>query len=268
MKLLNPGFDLERFFGRLELSVRNTLLLDYDGTLAPFRIRRDEALPYPGVRRALEDIIEGGKTRVVLVTGRSVENLVPLLGLSRAPEIWGSHGWERMLPDGTYRAPKPAASMVSGLSEAYAWAAETGISASCERKPGCLALHWRGMDPADAEMLRSKAEEKWRGIAEGSGLTLREFNGGIELRPADTDKGAVVIKVLAESKIGAPAAYLGDDSTDEDAFRALGRNDLGVLVSEESRATAADVWIRPPEELLGLLHRWAGAPGGITWQNS
>lgn len=59
-----------------------------------------------------------------------------------------------------------------------------------------------------------------------------------------------------------PVAYLGDDLSDEAAFRAVqrvGRRGLGVLVRREWRDTAAEVWLRPPGELKGFLERWVKA---------
>jgi trehalose-6-phosphatase len=50
--------------------------------------------------------------------------------------------------------------------------------------------------------------------------------------------------------------YLGDDLTDEDAFRALPADGVGVLVREQYRPTAADFWVVPPEGLLKLLSRF------------
>ena len=56
-------------------------------------------------------------------------------------------------------------------------------------------------------------------------------------------------------------AYLGDDRTDEDAFRALRGRGLSVLVRAEPRETAADAWIRPPEELIEFLRTWRREAG-------
>jgi len=56
-----------------------------------------------------------------------------------------------------------------------------------------------------------------------------------------------------------PVAYLGDDLTDERAFRALGRAGLSVLVRPEWHTTAAALWIRPPEDLREFLTRWLQA---------
>jgi trehalose-6-phosphatase len=51
-------------------------------------------------------------------------------------------------------------------------------------------------------------------------------------------------------------AYLGDDQADEEAFRALQNRGLRILVRPEWRETAADVWLRPPEELVDFLFQW------------
>ena len=62
--------------------------------------------------------------------------------------------------------------------------------------------------------------------------------------------------VLKETGGDGLAAYLGDDLTDEDAFGAIKGKGMGVLVRTELRATAADLWIRPPDELLRFLELW------------
>lgn len=58
-------------------------------------------------------------------------------------------------------------------------------------------------------------------------------------------------------------AYLGDDVTDEDAFHAVKPRGLAVLVRAELRETAADLWIRPPRELVAFLRSWCDACGGV-----
>ena len=76
------------------------------------------------------------------------------------------------------------------------------------------------------------------------------------------DKGGAVREIISEAEAGAPVTYLGDDLTDEAAFRAVNEADgphLSVLMRRERRETAADVWLRPPAELRGFLGRWLKA---------
>ncbi|MGB8985382.1 MAG: trehalose-phosphatase, partial [Candidatus Sulfotelmatobacter sp.] len=98
-------------------------------------------------------------------------------------------------------------------------------------------------------------------IAREYGLDLLQFDGGVEIRSKRANKGSVVRTLLAEMRPAIPAAYLGDDSTDEEAFAAIndiGINDIGlsILVRPVWRPTAAQLWLRPPVEVLEFLTRW------------
>ena len=88
-------------------------------------------------------------------------------------------------------------------------------------------------------------------------MSLLEFDGGLELRPLEPNKGSAVRTLLAELPAGTPFAFLGDDTTDEDAFLALRETKaLTVLVRSNWRATHARFWIHPPEQLLRFLNDW------------
>ena len=93
-------------------------------------------------------------------------------------------------------------------------------------------------------------------------LAWHDFDGGIELRVPGRHKGFAVEAVLSEMGKGAAVAYLGDDFTDEDAFRAIHGRGTGILVRPQFRPTAADFWLRPPEELLEFLRQWHELSGG------
>ena len=103
--------------------------------------------------------------------------------------------------------------------------------------------------------LRQIVTENWALHVRDTGLELHHFDGGIELRVPGRHKGSVVQAIRTETPNGL-LAYLGDDLTDEDAFRALSGNDLGVLVRRELRTTEASLWLSPEDELLGFLNRW------------
>jgi trehalose 6-phosphate phosphatase len=256
MKILNPKIDLERFYKRRDHALQKALLLDYDGTLAPFHVDPGKAFPYPGVREMLDKIMKAPDIRLVIITGRWIEDLRPLLQLKGRPEIWGSHGIERLKMDGTYEIAPMDENALDGLVKADEWIREVGLEERCEEKPGCLAIHWRGLDEKSIEEITNQVSLTWQFIAESSGLNLKEFDGGMELRVPARDKGDAVRTILEELENDAAVAYLGDDLTDEDAFKAIKGKGMGVLVRKELRPTAGDVWISPPEELLDFLSGW------------
>jgi trehalose 6-phosphate phosphatase len=262
VKVLNPNLPVNEFFSRLPQAREKALFLDYDGTLAPFKTNPGEALPYPGVRELIDRIMERSETRLVIVTGRWTRDLIPLLGLRNLPEIWGSHGLERLRMDGSYEISPMEEKAVQGLATADEWMEKKDLLQRCEKKPGCLALHWRGLPEVSVLELKNGVLPRWRLLAEASGLNLIEFDGGIELRVPARNKGDAVKSVLDEiPQDELSAAYLGDDTTDEDAFCAIKGIGIGVLVRKEFRPTSADLWIRPPRELLEFLSRWLAERG-------
>ena len=248
------------FQARIAQASARVLMLDYDGTLAPFHVRPDLAVPYPEVAPILEKIVRAGRTRIVIVSGRPAGELPPLLKLDPRPEIWGSHGWERLLPDGRRVVEEPASDARATLgSAAAALEREMPEGARIERKLASIALHWRAASERDAERLRACALERWDPLTRDGKTEILPFDCGLELRAVGCNKQYAVKAVLSETPQESAVAYLGDDVTDEDAFRAIKSRGLGVLVRPEFRETAADVWIKPPEELASFLQYWISA---------
>jgi trehalose 6-phosphate phosphatase len=237
----------------------SALLLDYDGTLAPFSVDRNHAVPYPGVADILQKIVNARRTRLVIVTGREAREIGPLLGLQPSPEVWGSHGLQRLRPDGTCEMPEIPAHVAQALDDARRWLGYQRLENLAEIKPGSIAVHWRNLNETAASELRSRILLGWSHMAERNSLNLLEFDGGVEMRMSDLDKGDAVRTVLEEIGPDVPIAYLGDDATDECAFQALGKRGLTVLVRPKPRRTSAQVWMKAPEDVLEFLASWEKA---------
>jgi len=258
--LSNQEALLEHFFARLKPAKTRVLLLDYDGTLAPFRTDTRKAVPYPGVCELIDQIMENGTTRVVIISGRWTRDLIPLLNLKQLPELWGTHGRERLWPEGRYEFAEISRETARALMKADAWESELALlGARIERKPASLAIHWRGVPGNRIERICDFVEIHWQRLGRGSGLELRQFSGGVELLAAGCTKAVAVDTILDEAGADAVAAYLGDDQTDEDAFDAIKGRGMGVLVSDTFRRTTADIWLRPPQELRNFLRDWINA---------
>lgn len=257
------------FFDRLREAQSRTLLLDYDGTLAPFTADRERAFPYPGIPELVSKILHTG-TRVVLISGRPATELLFLSGIHPHPEIWGSHGSERLLPNGSYEVEPPAPDHQAALRAAAHSLHGCGLAEYMETKPGGIAVHWRGLPAEQRAPLEAKVKKLFISAVEDHGLHLLPFDGGLELRAPGKNKGDAVSAILAEAaplkaateaKSGVAAAYLGDDQTDENAFRAIKGRGISVLVRPEPRPTIADIWLKPPDELAQFLRDWLVACG-------
>jgi trehalose 6-phosphate phosphatase len=252
---------LSLFLAEVSCANSHALLLDYDGTIAPFRTDRNRALPYPAVLQLLQQIRNLTDTRLVVVTGRRALDAAQLLGLKRL-EVWGCNGLERLHTDGTYELPKVPEATLERISLAHKLLVSEGLSHMIEYKPAGIAVHWRGLQLETASAAKAKVEVAWSRLPDTRGLCLLKFDGGMEIHARVRNKGDVVRAVVAETGKGGSIAYLGDDLTDEDAFAALQGYGLSVLVRPDYRPTVADVWIRPPEALIEFLTHWIRACGG------
>ena len=246
---------MDKFFRELRGARLRLLMLDYDGTLAPFADDPSEVRPYPEVMRLLDEIMARRSDRVIIVTGRSLAQSPPPLPLSRRPEVWGEHGWQREVIGGVRMWNPPA-----GAREALALAAERARAlqpwgARIERKSASVAVHWRGTHHIAAAAIEEELRRRWAGVA-FAGVSAVPFEGGMELRTCARHKGVVVRELLDGAGSETVAAYLGDDRTDEDAFDAIAGRGVGILVRRTWRPTRAQAWVTPPDGLVRFLERW------------
>ena len=252
---------LQEFFSAFPGAPTSLLLLDYDGTLAGFRIDRFSARPWAGVSELLDAIQKQEKTRIAVVTGRPATEIPPMLALDPAPEVWGLHGAERLYPDGRREMEVQTPAVRQALQSLRKRLKRDALGGLFEDKPNAAVMHWRGRTPEQAREIERRAREIFEPLAKMDGLRLLKFEAGLELR-AGRDKGGAVREIIRESEAGAPVTYLGDDLTDEAAFKAVNEAKtphLSVLMRREPRKTAADVWLKPPEGLRMFLRMWLDA---------
>lgn len=249
------------FLRDLAEAPRAVLGLDYDGTLAPFRSRPRDAQPYPGVRDLLLRIMAVGRTRLILVSGRPAADVRELLALDPAPEIWGAHGWERLREGRPLECAPTAGEVAERLLEARAALASGGLLAHAEWKVASVAVHWR--DRADAAAIETRARAALAPLAGTAEFELLPIVAGLEWRCRRRHKGTALATVLAEEDPAVPAAYIGDDETDEDAFRALAGRGLGLRVGLPPAATAATACVTAPGGVLRFLDQWLEATATV-----
>jgi trehalose-phosphatase len=172
------------------------------------------------------------------------------------PEIWGTHGAERLYADGRYEEIEVTYDALQVLLQSETRLESAGLGDLLEVKSAAVAVHWRGLKPAEVLQVRGKSYKILEPLANRSGLVLADFDEGVEIRLRAANKGIALQRLLHELDPAVPVAYLGDDVTDEDAFRVLNDRGLSVRVSAKNRFTAAQVVIKPPEELIAFLNCW------------
>jgi trehalose 6-phosphate phosphatase len=212
------GSALRALAGRRPLLVSS----DYDGVLARLRDDPSDAVPEAGVAEVLARLAAVDGVTVALVSGRGVADLQSTSGLS-GPFRWvGSHGAEF---DGPLTGE--LAGRRDDLAERLAPLVAGTEGARLEVKPASVAVHVRQVaDRVAAATLLADARSR-----ADSSLTLKPGKDVLELAVTDADKGSALRRLADE--LGAVATlYLGDDLTDEDAFRALGADDVTVKIGD------------------------------------
>ena len=166
------------FLRQVGAAKKRVLLLDYDGTLAPFSPNRHRAFPYPGVPDLLRQIMTTCQTRLIVVSGRAAREVIPLLGLAPPPEIWGTHGLERLHPDGRYEHADVDPGTTDVLAQSEDKLEQTGLGPFIEVKIAAVAVHWRGLQPSESLKVRTTAFRILEPLAFQQGLQLAEFDEG------------------------------------------------------------------------------------------
>ncbi|KAK9270622.1 hypothetical protein L1049_026204 [Liquidambar formosana] len=243
------------------------MFLDYDGTLSPIVEDPDQAFMSNEMRAAVRDVARYFPTAIV--TGRCRDKVYKFVKLA---ELYyaGSHGMDikgpakgRRYIKGDQRVLFQAASeFLPMIEEVYKILLEKTKStpgAKVENNKFCVSVHFRCVD-----------EKKWAALADQVKLVLNEFpklrlsqgRKVLEIRPTiKWDKGKA-LEFLLESLGYANSndvfpVYIGDDRTDEDAFKVL-RNrgqGFGILVSKVPKETSASYSLQEPSEVMNFLRR-------------
>ncbi|HEY8021729.1 MAG TPA: trehalose-phosphatase [Thermoanaerobaculia bacterium] len=232
------------------------LFLDYDGTLSPIALRPELATLPAATRDILARLAE--RMPVAVLSGRGREDVAALVGL---PEIVyaGSHGYDIEGPGVRHEVGEGIPATIAAVARRLG-AELAGIPGILvEPKRFSVAVHHRLV--ADEFLPRIEAAVD-RALAEHSDLKKAFGKKVFELRPAmDWDKGKALSWLLDRLAAGGPPPlpiYLGDDDTDEDAFREVAGRGIGILVADEPRDTAAEYGVRNTEEAREWLARLVG----------
>lgn len=234
----------------------NTLIcLDYDGTLTPIVEDYTKALLSDEMREQIKKT--AAHSPVAIVSGRGLPFIKEKVGLENLYYA-GSHGFEIEGPEGFHHEVKEAEEVLPVMDKAEVLLQEkfsTIKGVEVERKKYAIAIHFRKVKEENLPQLNTIVNSL---VESEKHLKRTEGKKIIELKPAmDWDKGKAVevlgAKILSEDK---PKLifYLGDDVTDEDAFKVLTRGH-GVLVGESTEDTYADYYLKDVEEVRSFLSR-------------
>lgn len=240
------------------------LLLDYDGTLAPIADHPSAAVLPPQTRRLLEELARCPGVRIILISGRMLRDLKQLAGV-RGLGYAGNHGLEFEQATDRYVHPAGPASrpLLRELAGRLRTALEEVPGAWVENKRFGLSVHWRAVPSSASRRFHAVVARVIAPYVARQRVRLMPGKRVVEIRPpVRWGKGDLVSwlwrrAAVRSSRLPRPLLiYLGDDRTDESAFRVVNRyRGLSVFVGAPPRATAARWWVSHPREVGALLAR-------------
>jgi trehalose 6-phosphate phosphatase len=231
---------------------RVAMFLDYDGTLTQIVSHPEDAWLSDSMRQALRQL--AARMPVAILSGRDLDDVrqrVDIAGIVYA----GSHGFDIAGPHGLRRQMGSEFLPKLDRAKKELQQALDGISgARVERKRFSIAAHYRNVKEENVPRVKQAVGEvAWRH------RELRKMTGKKvhELQPdIDWHKGRALMWLLKTLGLEAGKVfpiYIGDDRTDEDAFRALESRGIGILVSEAPRHTAASYSLKDSAEVDRFL---------------
>ena len=253
----------EPFSSEVRTASHVVLLSDYDGTLTPIVGRPDEAILPSAVREKLIALAQKTTFSIGIISGRSLSEVKALVGIEGIYYA-GNHGLEIEGPG--LKFINPAAQAAQPIIKELARHASAKLGSIegviVEDKGLSLSIHYRlvkkGEEKVVAKIFRQLTEP---GLRDGK-IRVTSGKKVWEIRPPiDWHKGKAVETIIREMNAALGdeywlTIYLGDDTTDEDAFRIIHHpQGWSIFVGEENPASNADYFLNSTSEVTTFLSR-------------
>jgi alpha,alpha-trehalase len=220
------------------------IFLDYDGTLAPIVAHPEAAIISDGMREALARLSQ--QTKVSIISGRDNETIRQFVKLPNIRYI-GDHGLDIDQPDGiqtTLTNTSYFIPLLQNISKQLSQALGSIAGVQLEPKKYDVAVHYRSVKKEDQRKVIKTTEQI---VQQYTDLKIMPGKKVLDIYPnIEWDKGKALQWILWQLQLERSTIYplyIGDDLTDEDAFRALPAQGIGILVGDHGEKTYADLWL-------------------------
>jgi len=256
---------------RIKDSDHVLLFLDYDGTLTPIVSRPDRALLSPSSRKLLEELHGDPRYTLAVISGRALRDVRALVGL-RGLIYVGNHGLELVGPKIRFVNPHAKATrpLLGRIARSLRRELRVTPGAVVENKGLSLTVHFRKVRADERQLVAMIFDGITRPYRKKKKIQVTRGKCVFEVRPpVKWNKGTVVLWLLKRTEViektgGILPVYLGDDLTDEDAFRALSDRGITVLVGDPHPLSRAEYRLSGVREVRTFLRKLAalGRGGG------
>jgi len=244
------------FFKKISPGRRIALFLDHDGTLVP--IQKDPSgcrLP-DNVKEALESLADSNRCYLTILSGRSLPDIKKMVGIANIC-YGGNHGLIiygrniRFIHPKALSAKPSVDKAVRRLNKEIEGIAGAWI----EKKRYTATLHFRWVENKDVSLVKKAFDRVLSKFSGDRRLTIIKGKKVLELAPdASWNKGSAALYILKKLKDKYLPVYIGDDWTDETAFRALKKKGVTIRVGKSAK-TAANYYLKNQREALEFLEK-------------
>jgi trehalose 6-phosphate synthase/phosphatase len=219
MKILGAQM-LQKLLDQYRNSKRRLLLLDYDGTLVPFKTKPQDAVPDASLLRFLAALAEDPRNEVAIISGRDkgfLESCFYRLPITMIAE----HGaWAKMRGEKWRSIGKDAHDWIPKIKPLLQKYVDRVAGSFIEEKDFALVWHYRGSDPEPGKLAAQELKDHLLELTANSDVHILQGNKTVEIRPAGVNKGTASMQLLS-TFLPDFTLCMGDDITDEDMFAAL-----------------------------------------------
>ncbi|KXB00629.1 hypothetical protein AKJ48_00630 [candidate division MSBL1 archaeon SCGC-AAA261O19] len=231
------------------------IITDYDGTLTPIAKRPKDARLSQDMREILSQLAECYP--VAIVSGRALENIRRTVRVNNVYYV-GNHGFEISGPEMKFvkEEAEQARPIMSKLCEDIKKKVGLIKGVIIEDKGLTASIHYRLVQEEEVPKVKKIVQDSIKPYQEEGTVKALHGRKVFEIGPnIDWDKGKAILWLLESTGLENKnlPIYLGDDVTDEDAFRALKGRGWGILVSEEDRKTEAEYQLKNVGEVKTFL---------------
>ncbi|HVU56199.1 MAG TPA: bifunctional alpha,alpha-trehalose-phosphate synthase (UDP-forming)/trehalose-phosphatase [Puia sp.] len=235
------------------LNARNRcILLDYDGTLVPFTRLPSEASPDNAVKDILSRLTSDKRNHVIVISGRDLSSLDRWLGAMPVTLV-AEHGASFKMRNGAWQQLVSVSDLwkdeIRRIMQLFVIRCAGSF---IEEKTNTIAWHYRNTQTGlgfsrSRELLNNLSQ-----LIQNTTLQVIDGNKVVEVRIAGFDKGATALKIVKEQDPDF-VLCMGDDTTDEDMFKALEGEAYTIKVN--NGASSAQYTILSQQQVLPLLSK-------------
>lgn len=237
------------------------LLLDYDGTLTPIVETPGKALLPKRTKDLLYLLSRKNDCTVAIISGRALKNLKDLVSLKNIIYS-GNHGFELEGPQIKFKRTISAEyrAIIKQIKAALTKKLSSILGVVIEDKGFSLSLHYRLVNTKTIPIVKKIFKESVNSFISQDKIRISSGKMVLEVGPPDEwDKGKVALWILSKlkgihGKKPVIPIYVGDDLTDEDAFKALSHKGLTVFVGYPKHSYAR-YYLKNPEEVTSFLQQ-------------